>query len=313
MAGVKLEQMEQIVSQVKEEPLCVKVKEEDEDKTWFSVPVKEEEPDLGAESDSSWDWEPPASQTLRGKILSRLQLNSDQSLESVATGKAEGEEFALRRRDRPFSCSDCGKHYSKKSHLQRHKLVHSGQKPFGCSQCTSRFLTQAQLSAHMHVHSIRRSFSCSACGKGFSVQAQLQRHMFVHEANRPFRCSACGRSFRMRVDLRRHMRVHAEARPHQCPSCPKSFRFDSNLTQHLKTLHLMCRVCEQSFRDREQLQEHFLSPQHQARLVQTCRQCGRTFTSHAALQRHTQVHSSWRNLTAGPSAPRPAGATSCST
>ncbi|KAF4524885.1 hypothetical protein B566_EDAN015541, partial [Ephemera danica] len=51
-----------------------------------------------------------------------------------------------------FSCSICGKLLSSSSSLDRHMLVHSGERPFKCRICQVAFTTNGNMHRHMRTH-----------------------------------------------------------------------------------------------------------------------------------------------------------------
>ncbi|XP_029935538.1 zinc finger protein 678-like [Myripristis murdjan] len=55
-----------------------------------------------------------------------------------------------------FVCSICGKDMKCKSNLERHAIIHTGEKPFACDLCTARFNRRGNLQEHKkRVHGIR--------------------------------------------------------------------------------------------------------------------------------------------------------------
>ena len=47
-----------------------------------------------------------------------------------------------------FQCDDCGKAFSNKSTLNRHKLLHQNEKPYPCNLCKRAFIDQKTLKNH---------------------------------------------------------------------------------------------------------------------------------------------------------------------
>ena len=49
----------------------------------------------------------------------------------------------------PHPCDLCGKVFRDARDLQRHNMVHTGEKPYSCSYCTTKFRQKAHLKRHL--------------------------------------------------------------------------------------------------------------------------------------------------------------------
>ena len=76
-------------------------------------------------------------------------------------------------------CSQCGKSYTVKQHLDIHiKVIHLKQKEFSCGKCDKKFGRRSSLSSHLKTkHVDARRFVCEFCPKSYKEKRNLQNHV----------------------------------------------------------------------------------------------------------------------------------------
>ena len=75
-------------------------------------------------------------------------------------------------------CAICGRAFSNRAALSKHRRVHDTDRPFACpvDGCRWRFRTDVMCRAHVRAHTVAGRFCCSTCGYVFRRKHHLQRH-----------------------------------------------------------------------------------------------------------------------------------------
>ena len=66
----------------------------------------------------------------------------------------------------------------KKSYLQEHMRVHTGDKPYTCRFCNKIFTQASSLGKHVLVHAGNKPYACSFCDATFTQNSHLQEHKY---------------------------------------------------------------------------------------------------------------------------------------
>ncbi|GMS96124.1 hypothetical protein PENTCL1PPCAC_18299, partial [Pristionchus entomophagus] len=237
-------------------------------------------------------------------------------------------------------CGVCGKQFARLSHLTRHQVVHFNVRDWSCPFCSDSFIQKAHLVTHIgrkhrnervkdieeEIEKVKgrddevvygpapdpslpstshssplRAISdqlhipiivCAFCGAHFSTNNQLKRHRESNHVVR--RCLKCNENLNGREAMREHMRINhpslspSPSSPFTCIHCSIQFKQRTQLDRHFLSRHFAlsrCEYCREELRSPIERRDHARDEHEEIR----CGYCDHRFDSEDSLSKHVKT------------------------
>ncbi|PFX30855.1 Zinc finger protein 778 [Stylophora pistillata] len=196
------------------------------------------------------------------------------------------KQYHVRSKHRPDESSEecpiCHKTYNK-MYLKEHLTTHDENSGLKCIECGKQFSSKSNLNKHRKKHlpgyvpakdkQREKKYGCLECGKKFDSMHGLESHQRSHTGERPFECDKCSWKFTQKTHLNRHIRSvhekvprerHSETnKPVSCEVCNKVYVNSRVLAVHVQSVHeglrpYKCEYCDATYTQRGDTQERNL-------------------------------------------------------
>ncbi|KAJ8337128.1 hypothetical protein SKAU_G00383480 [Synaphobranchus kaupii] len=235
-------------------------------------------------------------------VMSAGQLNGGGDSAPISPTKTPTKSPSMNRvgrksqeakEDRSFICplcdKNCGTQHQLTMHIRQHN-TDSGGTDHCCSICGKALSSASSLDRHMLVHSGERPYKCSVCGQTFTTNGNMHRHSKIHDKD-PSSIMASNPPSplkRRRPSAKRKASLEDDGDQVEEPPAKKasddSLRDKRNTVQGEEELH--CPICFKTFICKYGLESHMEThPDASLR----CDLCCLTFRTHRGLLRHNAV------------------------
>ncbi|KAK1886949.1 Zinc finger protein 717 [Dissostichus eleginoides] len=181
-----------------------------------------------------------------------------------------------------YHCSVCSKEFPHAYKLERHELIHTGEKPYCCSICGRGFNQKGNLKTHHKIH-LGLKGSSDLDEEVNPIASELSEYLKSlpgeSRIRSSLRCLDCGTECESHSALQaHHVTSHTETETAGEPDA----------VDHSPSQLLFCRRCGVQFSEKEKLEEHMKT--HIKAKPFSCPDCGKKFINESYIQIHQRIH-----------------------
>nr|XP_042908191.1 zinc finger protein 2 homolog [Parasteatoda tepidariorum] len=187
-------------------------------------------------------------------------------------GAPNSNSYNFRKHGSCHVCNICNRQFGRKSSLNRHYVIHTGERPYSCTECGKNFAQKDNLKTHLRSHTGERPFVCNFCPKRFSSKQHMLEHIVTLDGHKIRKSQ--------RSALKIHFMTHTGERPHTCKECefllsdfiyPNLDLNSSSSSFGQQGSSFVCHVCERAFSKKALLKRHL--PSHAEKKPYSCHHC----------------------------------------
>ena len=221
--------------------------------------------------------------------------------------KVHESRYHYENLEKKHVCTTCNKSFFKKSRLNEHLVIHTGEKPYKCNACGKGFSLRDNMRKHEKTYCAKLEktldIACDLCSSMFKTAEYLKRHRkLMHDAaQKYYKCNFCDHETIHLGNLKKHEQLaHIDGDTKvKCEKCFKvvsSRSLKTHQTAHCsfgnQDKNFICEKCPASFNAQKKLKQHMKVVHGPIQRVE-CKMCGSVFKSQERLKVHMRnTHSS---------------------
>ena len=108
--------------------------------------------------------------------------------------------------DHQIICNICGKSFSKKFALNRHRQLHNNE-TYSCATCAKVFVTKQYLEIHVLTHNTAKSFECDKCNQQFLTKSCIRKQTLSKHEDQSHVCEYCNKIVKRSDSLKKYVKL----------------------------------------------------------------------------------------------------------